>query len=317
MRLPIVNELLISVSPRLARRASVVAGPRLVSTMRVTVVAMIVLACAVSAQGAATALPSGFTQVGGAGPAGGTVYSGTFPSLTAPRPLRPGYIYLPPGFSTTVRYPVVYLLHGMPGDPHEYISPLDIAGVADSLIFRGRIPPFIAVMPAAGPRVRYNGEWAGPWERYLVDDVVPWVDAHLPTLATRPGRTIAGLSAGGFGAADIGLRAPRLFGTIESWSGYFHPLHDGPFKHASSAELNANDPALLAAEQAPLLRTLGTRIFVGSGPSHSHWFREQESVAFAHELQRLDVRHTLVLETDRARQYGLQLSAGLAWALAG
>ncbi len=277
-------------------------------------VATIVVASSVGAAASATPAPIGFT-VAGTGPSGGTLFQGTFPSRTAPRPLRPGFVYLPPGFSPASRYPVVYLLHGMPGDPREYVAPLDIVAVADGLIASGRTRPFIAVMPAAGPTVHYNGEWAGPWERYLVDDVVPWIDAHLPTIATGTGRTIAGLSAGGYGAADIGLRAPRMFGTIESWSGYFHPLHDGPFKHASPAGLAANDPALLAAEQAPTLRALGTRIFVGSGPSHSHWFKEQESIDFARELQRLDVPHTLLLETDHAHQYGLQLSAGLVWAL--
>ena len=58
----------------------------------------------------------------------------------------------------------------------------------------------------------------------------------------RAGSVIAGLSAGGYGAADIGLRHPDLFGAIESWSGYFRPLPDGPFKHASGAMLAANDP---------------------------------------------------------------------------
>ena len=65
-----------------------------------------------------------------------------------------------------------------------------------------------------------------------------------------------------------------------------------------------------------MLRRLGTRFYLGSGPTHSHWFKEQESIDFAHELRRLAVRHTLVLETDRGRQYGLQLAAGLAWAFA-
>lgn len=278
------------------------------------IVAGAALALATATPGFAAGTLPGFAQTA-TGPAGGTLFYGTFPSTTAPRPVRPGYVYLPPGFSSQSRYPVVYLLHGMPGAPEEYVAPLAITTLGDSLITSGRTPPFIAVMPAAGPTVHYNGEWAGPWERYLVDDVVPWADVHLPTLATRSGRTIAGLSAGGYGAANIGLRAPQLFGTIESWSGYFHPLHDGPFRHASSEELAANDPALLAAEQAPVLRRLGTRFFVGSGPNHSHWFTEQESVDFAHELQRLGVRHTLVLESDRSRQYGLQLSAGLVWAL--
>jgi S-formylglutathione hydrolase FrmB len=284
--------------------------------MRVVAVAAAAaaLALATAAHGRAAGTLPGFVQAA-TGPAGGTLLAGTFPSTTAPRPLRPGYVYLPPGFSRRSPYPVVYLLHGMPGAPEEYVGPLAIAALGDDLITSGRTPPFIAVMPAAGPTARYNGEWAGPWERYLVDDVVPWIDTHLPTLAARRGRTLAGLSAGGFGAADIGLRAPQLFGTIESWSGYFHPLHDGPLRHASSEALAANDPTLLAAEHATVLRRLGTRFFVGSGPSHSHWFTEQESVDFAHELQRLGLRHTLVLESDRSHQYGLQLSAGLVWAL--
>ena len=241
---------------------------------------------------------------------------GTFPSGTAPRPLRPGYVYLPPGFSRQARYPVVYLLHGMPGDPSEYVGALGLAALADRLISTGRTPPFIAVAPAAGPTVHYNGEWAGPWEQYVVGDVVPWIDAHFPTLATRSGRTVAGLSAGGYGAMDIGLRSPLVFGSIESWSGYFHPLRDGPFRHATSRDLAGNDPALLVAEHAPSLRRLGTRFFVGSGPSHSHWFTEQESLDFARELRRLGLRHTLLLEPTRNQQYGLQLTAGLVWALA-
>jgi len=32
-------------------------------------------------------------------------------------------------------------------------------------------------------------------------------------------RTIAGLSAGGFGAVGIALRHPRLFRRVESWGG--------------------------------------------------------------------------------------------------
>lgn len=137
----------------------------------------------------------------------------------------------------------------------------------------------------------------------------------LPTLADRSGRTIAGLSAGGYGAIDIGVRSPLVFGSIESWSGYFHPLLDGPFKHAGSRILAANDPALLVVEKASVLPRLGTRFFVGSGPSHSHWFKEQRSIDFARELQRLSLSHTLLIEPTSRRQYGDQLAAGLAWSL--
>src|SRR5262249_40392167 len=54
--------------------------------------------------------PPGFVQVD-VGPDGGRLLRGTIPDATAPQPLRPGYLYLPPGFDPATRYPVVYLLH--------------------------------------------------------------------------------------------------------------------------------------------------------------------------------------------------------------
>ncbi len=280
----------------------------------VAVAAAVVGTLSLTAPAHANRLLPGFTRVA-SGPAGGMILRGTFPSSTAPKPLRAGAVYLPPGFNRTRRYPVVYLLHGMPGDPSEYTDSLALATVGDTLITSGRVRPFVAVLPAAGPTGKYNGEWTGPWERYVVDDVVPWVDTHLPTAPSRRDRILAGLSAGGFGAVDIGLRSPTLFGALESWSGYFHPLHDGPLRHASSRELAANDPALLAVEKTSQLKALGTRFFVGSGPSHSHWFKESETVAFAHELGRLGIPHRIYLVAGERGQYARQLAAGLVWAL--
>ncbi len=250
------------------------------------------------------------------GPSGGLLLRGVFPDPRAPKPLRPGFLYLPPGFDRAKRYPVVYLPHGMPGDPNEYVNSLDIAGFADKLIASGAVAPFIAVMPAAGDKARYNGEWAGPWEDYLVHGVVPWVDAQLPTIASARGRTLAGLSAGGFGAMDIGLRSPLLFGRIESWSGYFTPLRDGPFKGADARTLAANDPTRLAPREAALLRRLGTRFYLGSGPNHSRWFKEQQTIDFATELQRLGLPATLQLFPTRKGEWRSQFEAGLRWALA-
>ena len=263
----------------------------------------------VLASAVALLLP-GFTPVT-VGQSGGSLQTGVMPGTE-----RPGYVYLPPGFSTRSRYPVVYLLHGMPGSPSEYVGGTALLQWADAEIAAGRVHPFNAVLPAAGRDSRYNGEWAGPWEAALVDRVVPWVDASLPTDATPGGRILAGLSAGGFGAADIGLRHPGLFGTIEAWGAYFAPLHDGPFDHAPAALLAANDPVLLARRERPLLRRLGTRFFLSTGPAHSHWFRPAQTAAFARELTALGLSvRTLTLATARG-EWRSQVDAGLAWALA-
>jgi enterochelin esterase-like enzyme len=256
---------------------------------------------------AAAFLP-GFTPFA-AGPDGGQVFSGTFPGAE-----RPGFVYLPPGFDSSSRYPVIYLLHGMPGSPSEYLEGTQLAAFADAGISSGSLRPFIAVLPAAGPSGAYNGEWAGPWESELVHRIVPWVDASLPTVATRRGRVIAGLSAGGFGAVDIGIRNAGLFGGIESWSGYFRPLRDGPFKHASRSKLAANDPRQIVSLDQPLLVQAGTRFFLSSGPAHSHWFRPHETVAFADELRKLGVPATLRLYASRQGEWRAQFDAGLRWA---
>jgi hypothetical protein len=171
------------------------------------------------------------------------------------------------------------------------------------------------VVPAAGTASHYNGEWAGPWEGYFDHAVVPWVDAHLPTIATAAGRTLAGLSAGGYGAFDIGLRSPRLFGQVESWSGYFRPLHDGPLKDADKVTLAANDPGRLVTAKSSLLRRLGVRFFLGSGPTHSHWFTEQETIDFAKRLRRLRLPVTLYLVATREGEWYEQFVAGLRWAV--
>jgi enterochelin esterase-like enzyme len=249
------------------------------------------------------------------GPYGGSVWQGVIPISFLRRFARPGDVYLPPGFSRRRRYPVLYLLHGMPGSPRAYVDTLRIATVADRLIDNGSVRPFIAVMPVAGAP-HYDGEWTGPWEAYVVRNVLPWTDAHLPTLRRRADRVLAGLSAGGYGAIDIGLRHPNLFGTLESWSGYFHPLHDGTLRQLASAALRNYDPTLLVQQNVRRLRTTSTRFFLSSGTTHDRWTAAQTQ-AFAHELQQLGLAHQLWLAPGGhdGRTWRAQLPAALTYAL--
>jgi enterochelin esterase-like enzyme len=266
------------------------------------------MAFAAAVVSALSLLPA-FHQVA-TGPHGGIVLEGTFPGSQ-----RPGLTYLPPRFDASRRYPVVYLLHGLPGSPTEYLYGAELARFADDGIAAGTLRPFIAVIPAGGPTSEYDGEWAGPLEREVVN-LVPWVDRHLPTIASARGRIIAGLSAGGFGAADIGVRNPRLFGTILSWSGYFTPLHDGPFKSATPATLNANNPTLLVRSERAVLRRDRTRFFISTGPYHSHWFTPAESFAFERELRSLKLPVASFSYPSLKGQWRAQLDRGLDWALA-
>ena len=248
--------------------------------------------------------PAGFRELS-RGPGGGEIWRGWIPGAT-----RPSMLYVPPGYSSARRYPVVYLLPGMPGSPWSYVKSLSLAAVADALIDRHQTRPFVAVMPVAGPSGHYAGEWAGPWEDYLVDRVVPWVSSHLSVSANR---TIAGLSAGGFGAVDIALRHPRLFERVESWGGYFAPFRDGPLRAATAASLARHDPTLLVRREGSLLRRSRIRFFVSSGSSHGA-VTTRATVRFAWLLRALGLLYRLELFREKQGAWERQLVAGLLWA---
>jgi putative tributyrin esterase len=259
---------------------------------------------------------SGFVPVA-KGSAGGVVLKGRIANTFVRLDRRPSAVYLPPGFQAATPYPVIFLLHGFPGSPSGFCDSLQLANIADQLISAHRVKPFVAVMPVAG-RVtgkRSNEEWAGPWETYLIRDVVPWAVAHLSASTQQADRAIAGLSAGAFGAVDIALRHSGAFGVAESWSGYFRPFRDGPLAHASAAELTAHDPTVLVRREAALLRRQHVRFYLATGFNHGGIFRRW-TYEFARELRglRLPYRVWASQSPDHGRYLRLQLPAALEFA---
>lgn len=278
-------------------------------------VCLVAVPGALPATGGDSPLPPAFGEFQ-QGPDGGTVWEGRIPNGFVRHATRPTVVYLPPGFSALDRYPVVYFLQGFRGSPFQYVSGIGLARVADELIAAHEISPFVAVIPPAGLTVRYDGEWTGAWENYLVDDVVPWTERHLPVAAGMHARILAGLSAGGYGAVDIGIRHPRLFGTLESWSGSFAAPHDGSLRHATAAQLAAHDPVLLVPREAEQLHRLGTRFFLSAGMRDRGAFRE--AIAFSAELSSLRIPHRLWLGPGghNGRFWASQLTPALRYALA-
>jgi S-formylglutathione hydrolase FrmB len=259
-----------------------------------------------------------FSQVE-SGPAGGTVWTGRIANPFVPSDRRDTYVYLPPGYSPDERYPVLYLLHGFWGEPSSFVDGLHFSQFADQAIQNGAVRPFLAVMPPGGlpsgsKAERAQGEWAGPSEEFVVHTVVPWTDRHLPTIRAARARTIAGVSAGAFGAVDIALRHLGLFGTAESWEGYFQPFRDGPFAHASAAVLAAHDPALLVRQNAQAIRRHGLRFFLSTGGSHGA-VKRAWTFEFARELRGLRIASRLWSQPPGVPDFGRnQLPSALRYA---
>lgn len=121
--------------------------------------------------------------------------------------------------STTDSYPVLYLLHGGAGGNSAQWT---TGGGAAEDISDGR--PVIVVMPDGG-KVGWFTDWldqsagAQQWATFYLDQVIPWVDANLRTVAAQDGRAIAGLSMGGYGAVRLAQDRPDLFAAVASFSG--------------------------------------------------------------------------------------------------
>jgi enterochelin esterase-like enzyme len=130
------------------------------------------------------------------------------------------------------------MLHGMPGGPLAFTINAAVESKLDDLISRRIVKPMILVFPDGriGGQSQTDSEWAntasGRFESYVVD-VVHDVDQRLATLPYRQDRVIAGLSAGAYGAINIGLHQVSLFGLIQVWSGYFPRTRTGVFAHAT------------------------------------------------------------------------------------
>jgi enterochelin esterase-like enzyme len=163
------------------------------------------------------------------------------------------YVYVPPGYDDAAaarrRYPLVMALAGYGSTNHSFLnydffepSPVERF---DRLIRDGRMSPALLVLPDA------INKWAGsqfidspatgPYQSYLADEIIAFVDARYRTTPLREARAIVGKSSGGFGALRMGLDRPEVFGAIGSHAG------DAAFEISILPELT---PAAIAYDRA-------------------------------------------------------------------
>ncbi len=146
--------------------------------------------------------PKGFDQVR-MGIATGKLDSINYESKTIGS-TRKALVYTPPGFNKKMKYPVLYLLHGIGGDEKEWLIGGKPQVILDNLYAEGKIKPMIVVMPNG--RAMKDDRAVGnifdkekvdafaTFEKDLLNDLIPFVEKTYPTLTDRENRAIAGLS---------------------------------------------------------------------------------------------------------------------------
>lgn len=163
-------------------------------------------------------------------------------------------IYLPPDYETSgARYPVVYFLAGFAGGGRYLLSESlwgeTLPQRIDRLVRAGTVRPLIVVMADCLTRLggsQYiNSAATGRYEDHLVDELVPFVDATVRTVATRAGRAVMGKSSGGYGATVLAMRHPDVFAAAVDHSG------DKYFELCYKADIPAAVAALGRFEHSP------------------------------------------------------------------
>ena len=154
----------------------------------------------------ASLLPSATNTPAGCNESAGTVTSHEIALPEDPRPLAYD-LYLPPCFEpdSPVRYPSLYLLHGLAQSEEAWIQ-LGVAAAADAQILDGETPPFVIVLP--GERTGYDLLPA------ITQTLLPELESSLPIGGSADLRAIGGISRGAGWALRIGAQRPDLFGAI-------------------------------------------------------------------------------------------------------
>jgi hypothetical protein len=145
-------------------------------------------------------------------------------------PQRHFLVYLPAGYdeSSAQRYPVIYFLPNPFEDSYRFdFDHHDAQSLFDRAIATGVIAKFILVTvdmkTPLGTSWNANSSVTGNWEDFMIQELVPYIDANFKTLGSRESRGIAGIFIGGYGAIRFGMRHPDVFGSVYA----MHPVGTG------------------------------------------------------------------------------------------
>ena len=118
------------------------------------------------------------------------------------------WFYLPPGYAAAkdTLFPVTYVLDGS-----NYVEKMETPRVLDHLITNKTIPPVIVVF--SEPANRQEEYSRNPkWRAFVTSELVPMVDKRFRTFPTPDHRVILGSSLAAYGAVDLAVAAPSVFG---------------------------------------------------------------------------------------------------------
>jgi len=190
--------------------------------------------------------------------------------------LRELAVYTPPDYDRKpkARFPTLYLQHGSGDNQGTWTVHGKAHWILDNLIAQGRAKPMVVVM-MDGHAAIPGDNTVGPqdntalFERDLLEDVMPFIEASYRVKTGAADRAIVGLSMGGGQSLTIGLNHPDRF----AWVGGFSA--GSPSREAIAGVL---------AEPEALNRKLKL-LWIGCGKDDFLLKRNEEFLALLREKQ--------------------------------
>jgi predicted alpha/beta superfamily hydrolase len=220
---------------------------------------------------------------------------------------HPVWVWRPPG-PDSATIPVLYFLHGYPGTAGDPFA----SGLAQTLskLLQEGYPPFVFASVDGNGERHPDTEWANSNDGSdlvmdrVTEGAIPAVEGtHMRDAAHR---AIAGFSMGGYGAMNIAMQNPGVFGQVVSIAGYFvvNDLSDmfgdvpavvarnTPSAHPCQArglqvllDEDASDPNPLIRGQAAwmggLLRSCGVPVTAAIQPGTHDWVYAMSALRYS------------------------------------
>lgn len=214
-------------------------------------------------------------------------------------------IYLPPDYDAEAPYPLV-VIHD--GDDFETYASLSIA--LDNLIEAGDIPPVVAALVQTGDRI---GEYprGRRHARYIVNEVLPALEARLKVAQNPADRVMLGASLGAVASLSTAFRFPGVFGGLILQSGSFI-LDEKTLKSRQHPVFTRIAKLVAVLRRAPALT--GTRAFVSTGELEGLAEENRKLADFLRD-QGVDVQFKSAWDGHHWHNWRDQLRDGLMWTL--
>lgn len=199
----------------------------------------------------------------------GTLRDTTFFSthLNNSRTIR---IYTPPNYATSTDSFGVIVFH----DGLEYVTLAQANNVLDYLISQNRIAPVIAVfVPPVNRTPEYAGNQMTQFSSFIVNELLPYIDARYRTRKSPPSRATLGASNGGNIALWLGLNHSNVFGNVAAQSSNIISSISNGFQ--SSPRLNLKLYMDLGTYDIPVLIPL-VRNFIPVLQNKGYTYRYEE-----------------------------------------